>query len=84
MTACMSTAAPEFSAFHASRPALARPERERERERRRARRGGGASGPAGRLEDVQKVLAAGPVKPSRTSSAGPVARVSKADALKTR
>jgi hypothetical protein len=33
---------------------LAPPERERQRERRRARRGGGASGPAGRLETVQK------------------------------
>ena len=39
--------------FRASRPALAPPQRER----RRARRVGGASGPAGRLEDVQKFLA---------------------------
>jgi hypothetical protein len=45
-----------FAPFRASRPALARPERERQRERRRGRRGGGASGPAGRLETVQKVL----------------------------
>jgi hypothetical protein len=43
-------------AFRASRPALARPQRERQRERRPGRRGGGASGPAGRLETVQKVL----------------------------
>jgi hypothetical protein len=33
-----------------------RRKRERQRERRRARRDGGASGPAGRLETVQKVL----------------------------
>jgi hypothetical protein len=33
-------------------------ERERQRERRRGRPGGGASGPAGRLEDVKKVLTA--------------------------
>jgi len=41
--------------FRASRPALAPPLRERQRELRRARRVGGASGPAGRLETVQKV-----------------------------
>jgi hypothetical protein len=45
--------------FRASRPALVRPERERQRERRPGRRGGGASGPAGRLEIVQKVLTDG-------------------------
>ena len=45
--------------FRASRPALVRPERERQRERRPGRRGGGASGPAGRLETVQKVLTRG-------------------------
>ena len=37
----------------ASRPALAPPQRERQRERTRARRGGGASGPAGRLDVIQ-------------------------------
>ena len=41
--------------FRASRPALVRPERERQRERRPGRRGGGACGPAGRLETVQRV-----------------------------
>jgi hypothetical protein len=47
---------PKVPAFRASRPALAPPKRELWRERRRAHRGGGASGPAGRLETVQKVL----------------------------
>ena len=51
-TGCISWRLVGFPAFRASRPALAPPwrERERERERRRARRGGGASGPAGRLD----------------------------------
>ena len=51
--------------FRASRPALVRPEREPWRERRPGRRGGGASGPAGRLETVQKVLTRG--SPTRVS-----------------
>lgn len=46
------SAAPDPFAFRASRPALVRPEREPWRERRPGRRGGGASGPAGRLETV--------------------------------
>ena len=48
-------AAPRSVAFRASRPALARPSRERQRERRPGRRGGGASGPAGRLENRTEI-----------------------------
>ena len=44
--------AARLPAFRASRPALARPERERQRERRPGRRGGGACGPAGRLDGL--------------------------------
>ena len=67
---CRRPTAARASCFRASRPALAPPERERQRERRRARRGGGASGPAGRLENVQKVLTRGPGRPGRTGQAG--------------
>ena len=57
--------------LRASRPASGPPERERQRERRRGRRVGGASGPAGRLEDVQKVLT-GTRHPNLGNSAGRV------------
>ena len=47
---------PKISAFRASRPALARPERERQRERRQGAEAAARAAPWGRLEDVQKVL----------------------------
>ena len=53
-TCCMLSG--PFLSFRASRPAFGAAVAERQRERRRARRVGGAGGPAGRLETVQKVV----------------------------
>ena len=53
----------------ASRAAFAPPLREPQREQWRARRVGGASGPAGRLEDVQKVLTSAPRAAQTTGTA---------------
>ncbi len=63
--------------IRASRPALARPERERQRERRPGRRGGGASGPAGRLETVQKVLTRRSRSRSRSRDLGRIGKVAR-------